>query len=58
MFLHVGLKPDTARYRCRMNIIESALERVWTRVYNHKIFHSGIDYDVGGTFITPHGKII
>ena len=38
MFLHVGLKPDTARYRCRMNMVESAFERVWTRVYNHKIF--------------------
>ena len=36
VFLHVGLKPNTARYRCRMNIIESALERVWTGVYNHK----------------------
>ena len=24
----------------RMNIIESALERVWTGVYNHKKFHS------------------
>ena len=31
-FSHVGLKADTARCRCRMNVVESALERVWTRV--------------------------
>ena len=37
-FLHVGLKVDAARYRCRMNVVESALERVSIRVYNHKMF--------------------
>ena len=37
-FLHVGLKVDTAWCRCRMNVVERALERVWIKVYDHKIF--------------------
>ena len=37
---------DAARYRCRMNVVESALERVWISVYNHKMFRIGI----AGTF--------
>ena len=36
-FLHVCLKVDTVRYRCRMNVIESALERAGPRVCDHKI---------------------
>ena len=43
-FLHIGLKADTARYRCRMNVVESALEKVWIRVYDHKIFDSRDDW--------------
>ena len=31
---------DEARYRCRMNVVESALERVSIRVYNHKMFRN------------------
>ena len=31
---------DAARYRCRMNVVESALERVSIRVYNHKMFRN------------------
>ena len=35
-FLRVCLKVDTVRYRCRMNVIESALERAGPRVCDHK----------------------
>ena len=37
-FLHVGLEADTARCRCRMNVVERALEWAWIKVYDHKIF--------------------
>ena len=33
----ICLKVDTVRYRCRMNVIESALERAGARVCDHKI---------------------
>ena len=57
-FLHVGLKPDTTRYRCIMNIIESALETVWTRVYSNPPQHPAfyLDFQKGnaGCYPTPH----
>ena len=34
-----------------MDMVDSAFERV-----DVGLFKRGIDYDVGGTFITPHGK--
>ena len=45
--MHVGLKADTARCRCRMNVVERALERVWTKVYDQKIFDNMVFLKAG-----------
>ena len=37
-FLHVDLKADTARCGYRVNVVKRVLERVWIKVYDHKIF--------------------
>ena len=34
-----------------MDMVDSAFERV-----DVGLFKLGLDYDVGGTFISPHGK--
>ena len=44
---------DLRRYACAMDMVDSAFERI-----DIGLFKPGIDYDVGGTFITLHGKII
>ena len=44
---------DLRRYACGMIMADSAFERVDVWLFKH-----GINYDVGGTIITFHGKIV
>ena len=39
-FHEASLGLDLRRYACAMDMVESVLERVWTRVYDHKILDS------------------
>ena len=34
-FLCATLKVDSARSTCRMDMVDSAFERVWSNVYDH-----------------------
>ena len=52
-FREASLGLDLRRYGCAMDMADSAFKRV-----DVELFKSGIDYDVGGTFITLHRKII
>ena len=37
-FLCATLKVDSARFTCRMDMVDSAFERVWSNVYDHVMF--------------------
>ena len=44
---------DLPRYACAMDMVDSAFERI-----DVGLFKPGIDYNVGGTFIALHQKLI
>ena len=37
-FLCATLKVDLSRSTCRMDMVDSAFERVWSNVYDHVMF--------------------